>query len=251
MPIQVRRCALVDIASLRELYRDEMRCQILHDSIHTRPGWSVEYALSLDDAPVGYGSVAVAGPWQSTPSLYEFFVDPAHRLRTFDLFAALCVHANISRIETQTNDPFLSVMLHTFAHNVCAEAILFEDHVQTTHAPAGAVVRARASEHMEQLQALDLDENAGWVVTLDGKLAGAGGVLYHYNRPYGDVYMKIAEPFRGKGLGAFLTQELKRACRASGMVPAARCNVGNLPSRKTLQKAGFVPCGTLISGELD
>jgi GNAT superfamily N-acetyltransferase len=97
---------------------------------------------------------------------------------------------------------------------------------------------------------LELDDGAGWVVTLNGAIAGAGGVLYHYNRPYGDIYMKIAEPFRRRGLGAYLVQELKAACRAGGSVPAARCNIANRASRRTLQKAGFVPCGNLIAGDL-
>jgi GNAT superfamily N-acetyltransferase len=67
---------------------------------------------------------------------------------------------------------------------------------------------------------------------------------------YGDVYMKIAEPFRQLGLGTYLVQELKALCRADGSIPSARCNVDNLPSRRTLQKAGFVPCGALIAGDL-
>ena len=95
-----------------------------------------------------------------------------------------------------------------------------------------------------------MDENARWVATLYDQIAGAGGVLYHYNRPYGDVYMKISEPFRRLGLGAYLVQELKAICRAGGSVPAARCNVDNLASRWTLQKAGFVPWGALIVGDL-
>jgi hypothetical protein len=85
---------------------------------------------------------------------------------------------------------------------------------------------------------------------VNGEVAGAGGVLYHYNRPYGDIYMKIGEAFRRKGLGAYLVQELKAACRAGGSVPAARCNVENLASRRTLQKSGLVPCGNIIVGDL-
>jgi len=65
-----------------------------------------------------------------------------------------------------------------------------------------------------------------------------------------NIYLKIVDPFRGKGFGAYLVQELKRACRAGGSVPAARCNIGNLASRRTLQKAGFVPCGNLVAGDL-
>src|ERR1022692_3123677 len=41
-----------------------MNCQIVHDSIHRRPGWTREYALELDGATVGFGSVAIAGPWR-------------------------------------------------------------------------------------------------------------------------------------------------------------------------------------------
>ena len=88
------------------------------------------------------------------------------------------------------------------------------------------------------------------MVTMNGEIAGAGGVLYHYNRPYGDLYMKIGERFRRKGLGAYLVQELKTVCRTQGSVPAARCNVENLPSRRTLQKSGFIPCGNIVAGDL-
>jgi GNAT superfamily N-acetyltransferase len=62
--------------------------------------------------------------------------------------------------------------------------------------------------------------------------------------------MKIAEPFQRRGLGAYLVQQLKAACRANGRIPAARCNVQNLASRKTLQRAGFVPCGNILAGDL-
>lgn len=127
---------------------------------------------------------------------------------------------------------------------------MFEDRFATQLAPEGAGFRAAEPADAERLRQFDLDESAGWVVTLDGAVAGAGGILYHYNRPYGDVYMKIGEPFRGRGLGAYLVQELKAACRAGGSVPAARCNVGNLASRRTLQKAGLVPCGNMIVGDL-
>ena len=141
-------------------------------------------------------------------------------------------------------------MLHTFAEYVHAESILFEDQFETRLKPEGAGFRPKEEEDVELLKAFELDDTAGWVVTLNGGIQGAGGILYHYNRPYGDIYMKIAEPCRGKGLGAYLVQELKKACRAGGSIPAARCNIANVASRRTLQKAGFTPCGNLVSGDL-
>lgn len=250
MPIQVSVCDLSEITSLRDRYREEMQCQIIHDSIHERHGWSREFLLEIDGIAVGYGSVAIGGPWKLMPSLYEFYVDGDHHQRLFALFEALRANCDASRIETQTNDVLLSTMLHTFARNIQAEAILFEDRYETSLLPEGASFRLREAADAEQLKSLELDDTAGWVVTLNGAIAGAGGVLYHYNRPYGDVYMKIGEPFRGRGLGAYLVQELKRACREGGSVPAARCNIKNVASRKTLQKAGFIPCGNLIVGDL-
>jgi GNAT superfamily N-acetyltransferase len=250
MSILVSICGPNQISSLREEYREEMQCQIIHDSIHERPGWSAEYVLEMDCAAVGYGSVAIGGPWTTAHSLYEFYVKRGSRQHIFGLFAALRAKCKVGKIETQTNDPFLSVMLHTFAENVHAESILFEDQFETRLKPEGAGFRPREEGDVELLKAFELDDTAGWVVTLDGGIQGAGGILYHYNRPYGDIYMKIAEPCRGKGLGAYLVQELKKACRAGGSIPAARCNIVNVASRRTLQKAGFTPCGNLVSGDL-
>lgn len=250
MAIAVRASELREIEPLREKYRKEMDCQIIHDSIHERTGWTREFALYDDGVVIGYGSVAVAGPWRDRAALYEFFVEPEHRMRTFDAFTSLLQLCDAKIIETQSNDHLLTVMLHVFARNLRTESILFEDGFQTSLCPEDASFRAATASDAAVLRRLELDENAAWVATMNDEIAGAGGVLYHYNRPYGDVYMKIAEPFRRLGLGAYMVQELKAVCRASASVPSARCNVDNLPSRRTLQMAGFVACGALIVGDL-
>lgn len=245
-----RLVPLSAIAALREEYRASMGCQIVHDSIHARPGWTNEYLLEIDGEPAAYASVAVAGPWKRAHTLYEFFVTQPHRLRSFALFDALVAAGLADRIETQSNDPWLTPMLHTYCARAKAESILFEDTVTTHHAPPGAQVRAVRPEDAAEVQRNDLDADARWVLTRDGAVAGTGDILYHYNRPYGDVYMQIAEPQRRLGLGAFLVQELKRICREGGSVPAARCQVTNAASRRTLQRAGFTPCGNVLVGQL-
>jgi GNAT superfamily N-acetyltransferase len=108
---------------------------------------------------------------------------------------------------------------------------------------------ARAVDKPE-LVAANLDPEARFVVEADGVIAAAGGVLFHYNPPYGDLYMAVAEPMRRRGFGSFLVQELKRVCYESGHVPAARCNVSNTASRATLQKAGMLPCARLLVGDV-
>ena len=228
------------------MYRLEMGCQIVHDSIHERRGWTQEYLLSMSGTPVGYGSVAVGGPWTGEPTAYEFFVAPHERANVFELFRALLDESGAVAINMQSNDALGTAMLHAFAPHVTSKAILFHDSVRTSQRPSGAAFREPAAAEMPDVPA----EHLRWhgVVEVDGQVAATGGILFHYNRPFGDIYMDVAEPFRRRGFGSFLVQELKRVCYEGGHVPAARCGVDNVASRRTLQKAGFVPCGHILQG---
>ena len=250
MNIDCRATSLSAIQHLRDVYRHEMHCQVIHDSLHERPGWTTPYLLTVDGAPAGYGAVAHAGPWKDKPTIFEFFVLPTQRHRTFRLFSAFVAACGTREVETQTNDPFLGPLIQTFCPSVAAEAILYEDKVTTSIRIPGARVRPVTADDAAEIAARRLDGGAKWLLQLDGDIAGTGGILYHYNRPYGDVFMEIAEPFRRRGLGAFLVQELKRICYEGGSVPAARCNVNNAASRSTLQKAGFSPCGNIVTGKM-
>lgn len=246
MALSAKPASVEDVLPWRDMYLLEMGCQIIHDSIHRRPGWTHEYFLFAGGVAVGYGSIAIAGPWKGKPTVYEWYVVPQYRSRMFDLFSALLAASGAAAIETQSNDKLLTVMLHAFAPSVTSESILFHDKLTTAHAPAGAIFRCATAA-----DALDISpDQLKWhgVVEVEGEVAATGGILFHYNRPYGDIYMEVAEPFRRRGLGSYLVQELKRVCYEGGNVPAARCNPQNIASRKTLQKAGFVPCGHILTG---
>ena len=100
-----------------------MGCQIIHDSIHYRSGWTKEYALVADGLQIGYGSVAVAGPWKEKPTIYEFYVVPHYRASVFRLFENLLQISGARFIEVQSNDPLITPMLHTFSEDVKSESI--------------------------------------------------------------------------------------------------------------------------------
>jgi GNAT superfamily N-acetyltransferase len=249
MTISVERTDLEAIRPMREVYRSEMQCQIIHDSIHRRPGWTQEYVVRRGSAVAGYGSVAIAGPWAEKQTVYEFFVAPEHRSHVFDLFRAFSDTSAAPAISIQSNDPLGTVMLHTFAHDVTSEAILFHDAVTTTHVlPPDATIRNATAAEAPDTVPQDLRWRV--VVEVEGAVAATGGVLFHYNPPYGDIYMDVDERFRRRGLGTFVVQELKRRCYERGYIPGARCNRGNVASRQTLQRAGFVPCGFILDGLL-
>jgi GNAT superfamily N-acetyltransferase len=248
MELSAQSAALEEIGAWRDLYRHEMNCQIIHDSIHSRRGWSLEYFLRADGATVGYGSIAVAGPWKDKPTLYEFYVLPQYRCRIFDLFYLLLTASGANRIETQSNDSLLTTMLLTVSQDVVSESILYHDRLTTALAPAGATFRRATSADDPQIPADQLCSHG--VLEVEGAVVAKGGILFHYNRPYGDIFMEVSEPFRRRGFGSYLVQELKRLCYARGNIPAARCSPKNVASRKTLQKAGFVPCGHILFGSV-
>ena len=96
------------VLPLRTRYRQEMNCQIVKDSIHARPGWTMTYALGVADQMVGFGTVAIAGPWQDKPTILEFYVVPEHRTRAFDLFEAFLEASQARLMEIQSNDLLLA-----------------------------------------------------------------------------------------------------------------------------------------------
>jgi GNAT superfamily N-acetyltransferase len=246
--LSVKAADAGDVLSWRDMYRLEMNCQIIHDSIHSRPGWTQEYLLFTGGTSIGYGSVAVGGPWKGKPTMYEFYVLPHQRLHAFQLFRTALTASGAVMINVQTNDSLITVMLHMFAHNVTTESVLFHDKLTTALSPDGATFRAATHQEVPDVPRDQLKWHG--VVEVEGNVAATGGILFHYNRPYGDIYMEVAESFRRRGLGSFLVQELKRICYEGGNVPAARCHPENMASLLTIQKAGFVPCGNILNGSV-
>jgi predicted GNAT family acetyltransferase len=62
--------------------------------------------------------------------------------------------------------------------------------------------------------------------------------------------MAVHEAYRRRGFGSYLVQELKRVAYEQGKRPAARCNPDNTASRNTMQKAGLLPCGRILTGRV-
>lgn len=248
MNATVTAAAPGETAPWRERYRQEMGCQIVHDSLHAREGWTESWMLRLAREVAGYGSVLVGGPWTGTRTVFEFYVAPGYRARVFHLFAALLATTGATRIETQANDTLLTVMLHAHARDIVSEKIVYQEGLTTSLPANGAVFRRKRAEEAAAIFAHAVEPAGDHVLEREGKVIATGGVLFHYNPPYGDVFMEVAPAYRRRGFGGYLVQELKRICRERGSIPCARCDVTNVASRQTCQKAGFVPCAHLLSG---
>jgi GNAT superfamily N-acetyltransferase len=246
MRVQVRRVEFADVEALRELYRQEQNCQIIHDSI-LRRGLADPYLILVDDRVGGYGGV-----WNKYDPgrLMEFYTLPQLRAAALPMLRELVVASGATQMEAQTNCPLMLLMLYDCATNIIAENVLFQDTFITHLICPGAVFRHATPEDAASIFP-HRDEPIGeWIVEAQGAAVATGGFLCHYNPPYGDIYMEVAEHARRKGYGSYLIQDLKRVCYEAGKKPAARCNSSNVASRRTLEKAGFVPCARLLVGEL-
>src|SRR5262249_28266443 len=152
---------------------------------------------------------------------------PEHRSRGFELFEAFLAASGARFFEMQSNDPLLSALIYTYGKDIESESIVFEDRATTAHRANGATLRLVTPAEEIQDAIARRQRGGEWLLELDGQPVGKGGVLFHYNPPYGDIYMSIEEPFRRRGFGSYLVQELKRETRRLGAIPCARCNPSN------------------------
>jgi len=230
------------IAGMRERYRAAAGCQIVRDSILPR-GLATPWILLRGGEPAGY-----AGVWSEhfPGRILEAWVAPEHESVADALLRTLIRESGARAIEWQTNLPGSAALAGKVADEVRIEHLLFEDGPATSlAAPHGAAFVRREAAHVR-----DGDPEGPWVLTVHGSLVAAGGILTHYNEPWGDLYMAVVERERRRGFASFLVQELRRLARADGLIPAARCGPANEASRRTLLRAGMVECGRLLSGRI-
>ncbi len=242
MKIEVELADYADVAPLRELYRHEANCQIVHDS-SMRRGFTQPYRILVDGRLAGYAAVFIK---HYPGRLMEFHVFPHYRDHAEQLLLAVIETARPTEMEAQSNMPHMSHLLDAIAHDIVATNTLFEDSVTTELLSPGAEFRARRPGDRTENS---LEPEGDRVLELEGQIVSNGGYLCHYNPPYGDVYMETSEAHRRKGYGSFLVQEIKRACYENGKKPAARCDPDNIASRKTLECAGFRVCGSMLVGQ--
>jgi GNAT superfamily N-acetyltransferase len=199
---------------------------------------------------MGYGSV---GSSQGGPKtiVKEFFVLAHYREIALPLFRRFVAVSGAKTIEAQTNDVLLSSMVQECADDVTSDTILFAEGIVTRLA-AAPDMRLRPVTVIDRLRMFrhTAEPIGDWGLEFDSKIVATGGLFYHYNPPYGDIYMEVAEPFRRRGCGSYLVQELKRICREGGHLPAARIGTDNIASQRTLQRAGMAPCAKIVTGRL-
>ena len=246
MNIQARPAEYRDVEALRGLYRQELNCQIVRDSFLPR-GLADPYLILIEGRVSGYGAVSNK---YDKGRIVEFYTLPNARGSAAPMFRKLLITSQATHIEAQTNNPLMLLMLFDFAKDITAENVLFHDAFSSHLACPNSLFRHVTPEDAGKIFPHQHQPVGEWIIESGAAIVASGGFLCHYNPPYGDIYMEVAEPARMQGFGSYLVQELKRVCYEAGKKPAARCNPDNLGSRRTLEKAGLLPCGRLLAGEV-
>lgn len=247
MKINALKTSLKEIQFLRTLFLQENNFQIRYNACHER-GWSDSYILTIDDAKIGYGSIKGKESLADRDTVFEFYIIPSFRKMSALFFAELLTASKAVFIECQSNDFLLSSMLYEFAKNIYSDVILFSNHTVTTHTMPGIIFRNAKED--DKIFDHTGEPKGDYVLEKDNEIIATGGFMLHYNMPFADLYMEVAEPYRRKGFGAFLIQELIKACYLKGRVPAARCNINNKASKATLIKGGLKVCGYMLAGDV-
>ncbi|MEZ4457641.1 MAG: GNAT family N-acetyltransferase [Gemmatimonadales bacterium] len=244
--VLVVRTTIETVLPLRDRYRDAMAAQIVHDSWHRR-GFTTLFRLEEDGRILGYAAVG-GPPGDPQDTIKEFFLNPEARHRADECFAAVLAAGEPRYLEAQTNDPFLSPLLARFAPDHRVTAHLFAAGTPTALPAPGVTLRPVTGPDRETVFAHSTEPVGDWGLERDGRLVATGGLFFHYNPPFGDIYMEVEPGSRGQGLASYLVQELKRIGAEGGHVPAARCNPENRASRGALERAGMVHCGDIVRG---
>jgi GNAT superfamily N-acetyltransferase len=243
MELEVTKTELKEISALRSLFLHECNCQFTYDKCHLY-GWADTYVFRVNGYNAGYGSVWGKDKREDRDSIFEFYIVEPYRKLSEIFFAKFQALSGASFIQCQSNDILLPSLLYERSENINAEAILFEDHVQTQFVMQAVVLEQIATDRTIS------DYDHACVLKHHGEIMATGGLMLNYNIPYADLYYDVKEQHRRKGLGSFMVQELKKEAYRIGRVPAARCNIKNNGSKSTLLKAGFRICGWKLNGRI-
>lgn len=244
MQIDIIKASEEQVAALRKSFLEKLGNQFVYDKCHYY-NWCDNYLFVFNGKAIGYGSIWGSDDRRKRDSIFEFYLRDDHMGKSDDCFKMLMSLPGVKMMECQTNDDLLTNMLFRFAKNINAEAILFEEANSTSLKIDGALFRRRKDDDI-----VIREDDGPEVLEHNGTIVAHGGLMYNYNLPYADVYMHVLEGYRGKGYGSLIVQELKKLAYEMGRVPAARCNVDNVISKATLEKAGFRICGFRVNGDL-
>jgi RimJ/RimL family protein N-acetyltransferase len=211
------------------------------------------YKIEMDSAYVGYVCV------DSQKTLWEFYLINSAQIYLQEVFKFLIEMNYIVAAESKSFDSLLMSLCFDYHIKASCSAYLFRDDTDIKHLPSGLEnikIRLATKEDSKGLAEInrfaedvdffyDLDKEILkeeiFIFHLNGELLGAGTCKRIYRSlNYYDIGMIVPEKYRRKGLGTYIIIKLKEYCYNNKKIPVCDCYYFNYPSKKTLEKAGFI-----------
>lgn len=256
------------IFPLRQQYLEELHDFALNEGRLSNKNCRF-YLVNCEGRSVGYAAYIGEGTGLEN-TILEFYLSPECRLMSGAVFESLVKESGVEHLMVRSNDRFLLSLFHEFCSNPIVTSLHFQLLVPTKFCFRNLSFRPARMDDVEILHALFTDpgsrpfhwtdeeatreyikDDTFWVLEEDSRLLGVG-VMYKtiYQPQYVDIGMLVASEHRRKGYGAYIVQEITRVCEDRSLIPAAGCNADNVPSRKTLERAGYYPYDRYLLGEI-
>lgn len=231
------------------------------------------WQILLENRPAGYFA---ARPHKH---LLQFYVRDPFLQAASDLFTFVVQSEFVQTASAGTNEP--AYLAHCLDHQngIAVRSFIFQDHKRVEpdleafpHArfraasPADAQDLARflsQNNEFEDTEAITegfenhlnyarslIEEEQAFLLINENELLGIGECRISASQlPYADLGMIASREHRRRGIGTYILARLKEYCYARGAKPICSCAAENIPSRKTIEKAGFITRHRLLDIE--
>jgi GNAT superfamily N-acetyltransferase len=245
--IKIQKIDRKVIENLREEYLDSLPFpQELYLELFCREADSL--LVSVDITEVGYLLMLDS-------TILEFYVIDEYLAHSDEIFIKALSDFNIKNSIAKSFDFLIMSISLTHSKSSIVEGCLFRDFIgneieanaRISHRLATINDFEMLKNHMEEVfdheqEILDVLHQDGMnIYSIDEKMIGYGIFQRSIEgRNSFDIGMYVVPDERKKGYGSYIINDLRLLCKQNGWYPTLGCDINNIGSRKTLEKAGFV-----------
>jgi GNAT superfamily N-acetyltransferase len=245
--------SLNEIQQQREYYMKELPySQELNTEENVRE--SQCYKIIMNSVWIGYFCV------DSKKALWEFYLIKTEQVHSQEVFKFLIDMNYIAAAECITYDHLLMSLCFDFHKKAACSAYVFRDDTDVEYsliAFESISMRLATTDDFNGLSEInsiaegwddffynleeEIQKKEIFVFYSDKELLGAGTCKQTWqSKNYYDIGMVVSKKHRNKGIGTYIIIKLKEFCYSNNQIPVCGCWYPNYPSKKTLEKAGFI-----------
>jgi GNAT superfamily N-acetyltransferase len=262
-PVEIVAAEREEVQRLRELFQREVNDIFLTERGFWW-GWYEAHLIRCQGRAIGYGLVEVETDYRQ---LMEFYLLPVYRPDARAVQEQVLRQLSVTHMQTDTRREFQTLLFYDFCEQITAHDLFFRDRFSThcefpgltfrraangdsaalfpvLHGPGGAPFEMESEEELREW----ISSGLRWLLLDGAAVVGVGALFEDFNRPFAEVGMMVSPPFRRRGYGTFILQELKKECYRIGLTPASRCAWDNEASRRSHDRSGFLLSGRQLLG---